>query len=235
MSEPALALAFFDAAARLYGSARAGIGVVFDGDDQRVLDEPPALARVGDGWVAGLGAEGELRFDPIAPPAALDGSRTRVCRVTGRVRTREVSCLGAATETLEPPAWSDLDSMRSLLAVFAPDSALVAQARRPRGAPGHGAESIAAALVDGGAWREVEETRISTVYDGEGRQRAAGIELWLPGEEFPRRAAGEARAGISLSLEGLEVQIAMFAWRMDGHEGAGAYELTRRSEPGAAA
>ena len=80
----------------------------------------------------------------------------------------------------------------------------------------------------------VEEARISTVYDGEGRQRSAGLELWLPGDSFPRRAAGTVTAGTTLALEGLRVNAAVFRWRMDGREGAGAYELTVRDEPIAA-
>lgn len=80
----------------------------------------------------------------------------------------------------------------------------------------------------------VEDARISTVYDGDGRQRSAGLEVWLPGEEFPRRGSGTVVAGSSLSLEGLDVHAAIFHWRMQEREGAGAYELWVRSEPAAA-
>jgi hypothetical protein len=73
------------------------------------------------------------------------------------------------------------------------------------------------------------------VYDGEGRQRSAGVELWLPEEDFPRRASGAVQAGLSLSLDGLHVHVAVFAWRMDGRDGLGAYELTVRDEPAEAA
>jgi hypothetical protein len=76
---------------------------------------------------------------------------------------------------------------------------------------------------------------VSTVYDGDGRQRAAGLELWLPGEDFPRRASGTVQAGASLSLEGLQVNAAVFDWRMEGRAGAGAYELAVRDEGPAAA
>jgi hypothetical protein len=43
------------------------------------------------------------------------------------------------------------------------------------------------------------------------------------------------QAGASLSLEGLRVNAAVFAWRMEGREGAGAYDLVVRDEPDAAA
>jgi hypothetical protein len=45
------------------------------------------------------------------------------------------------------------------------------------------------------------------------------------------------QAGTSLDLEGLSVHSAAFNWRMEGHAGAGLYELTLRrdeTEPAAA-
>ena len=83
--------------------------------------------------------------------------------------------------------------------------------------------------------REVSEARISTVYDGGGRQRSAGLELWLGDEEFPHRGSGLVVAGSSLELEEIEVHAAIFRWRLDGREGIGAYELMVRREPPAAA
>jgi hypothetical protein len=108
-------------------------------------------------------------------------------------------------------------------------------ARRPRGALGHGEELVRARLLAGGELLDVEDARLSTVYDADGRQRSAGLELWLPGEDFPRRASGTAIAGASLKLEGLDVHAAVFRWHMEGREGTGAYELAARAEPPAAA
>ena len=235
MSDPPISLAFFDTAHRLYGSARSGVAVIFDGDDHRVLSDPPELARAGAGWSAALGERTELGLEPVSPPIEIGGDRTWLCRVQGRVEGRRVDCLGAATETSEPPAWADLDAVRAVLAVFEEGGAVLASARRPHGAGGHGHEIAAGALLEGGELRRVDEARISTVYDGDGRQRSAGLELWLPGEDFPRRAAGSAHAGVSLALEGLHVHLAMFTWRMEGREGAGTYELTVRAPAGAAA
>jgi hypothetical protein len=113
--------------------------------------------------------------------------------------------------------------------------AMVALARRPRGAKGHGEETVRAALLVDGELRGVEEARISTVYDGDGRQRSAGLELWLPGEEFPRRGSGLVIAGTSLDLDAVHVHAAVFRWRLDGREAIGAYELMVRQEPPAAA
>jgi hypothetical protein len=62
------------------------------------------------------------------------------------------------------------------------------------------------------------------------------MELWLPGEDFPRRAFGTVAAGASLALDGgLDVHAAVFDWQMEGRDGAGLYELTVREPAPAAA
>jgi hypothetical protein len=99
---------------------------------------------------------------------------------------------------------------------------------------GHGQELVEAKLLVDGELAEVEDARLSTVYDGEGRQRNAGLELFLPEEDFPRRVSGTVRAGASLSLEGLRVNAAIFGWQMEGREGTGLYELAVRDEQEAA-
>jgi hypothetical protein len=119
-------------------------------------------------------------------------------------------------------------------AVFGRDRAVFVLARRPRGVIGHGQELVEAKLVVDGELHAVEEARLSTVYDGDGRQRNAGLELWLPDEDFPRRLSGTVEAGASLSLEGLRVNAAVFRWQMEGHAGSGSYELAVRDEPEAA-
>ncbi len=111
----------------------------------------------------------------------------------------------------------------------------MALGRRPRGARGHDEEDVTAWLLDEGRLLEVEDARVSTVYDGSGRQRSAGLELWVPGEEFARRGSGVVLAGSSLDLDGVQVHAAIFRWRLDGRDATGAYELMVRSEPPAAA
>ena len=125
--------------------------------------------------------------------------------------------------------------MRSISALVDDGTGLLALARRPRDAPGHGDEEVRAACSSTGEPHEVEEARISTVYDGGGRQRSAGLELWLPGEEYPRRGSGQVIAGSSFDLEAIQVHAAVFRWRLDGREGIGGYELMVRVEPPVAA
>jgi hypothetical protein len=139
------------------------------------------------------------------------------------------------SETREPPEWEELDAVRTISALVDEQHALLALARRPRGAVGHGDEEVIARLVEDDAVLEVETARISTVYDGNGRQQTAGLELWLPGEDYPRRGSGLVIAGSSLDLDGLRVHVAVFRWRLDGREGIGSYELMLRMEPPAAA
>ena len=154
-----------------------------------------------------------------------------VCQVSGRIGGQKARCLGTVAETHSPPAWDELDALRSIAAVFDADNAFLALARRPRGALGHDAEEVSAWLLSEGEVLDVSEARLSTVYDGNGRQRSAGLELWIPGQDFPMRGSGTVVAGTSLALEGLEVHAAAFRWRMEDREGAGAYELWLRSEP----
>ena len=230
MTEPALSLAFFDPASGLHGTARSGMTLLFEGTSATTHPEGPAIvAEPAGGYRARLEGRLELDFEPVSEPVALGDVRATVCRVGGSVLGRRVDCLGTASETREAPAWEELDAIRSVSALFDAQHAVLVLARRPRHAEGHGQELVTAHLLSGGEPLAVEDARISTVYDGDGRQRSAGLELWLPGEDFPRRASGSAIGGASLAFEGLDVHVAVFRWRMEGREGAGAYELAVRS------
>ena len=234
MSAPALSIAFFDPEHGLHGSARAGTTLMFEGSSANVLPDGPAMERDGEGWRAELEGAFSLRLRPVAPPASLGGVDAHLCAVSGEVGGRAVSCLGTVGETHTPPVWDDLDVLRSVSAVFDSEHAFLALSRRPAGAAGHDAERVASWLLSGGDELSIEDTRMSTVYDSAGRQRTAGLELWLPGEDFPRRASGTVVAGSSLALDGIDVHVAIFRWRMEDREGHGAYELWVRSDPEAA-
>jgi hypothetical protein len=155
--------------------------------------------------------------------------------VTGVVGGQQLDCLGTATQTDDAPTWSELDALRAVSAVLDRENAVFLTARRPRNAAGHGHERTAAVVIAGGEAHDVEDARLSTVYDRDGRQRTAGLELWLPGEDYPRRATGSATAGASIVLGGVRVDAAVFEWRMEGRVGAGAYELALRDDDEGAA
>jgi hypothetical protein len=235
VSAPALALSFFDAAHQIHGTARAGATILFEARKPVALPEGLQIEPRGDGWRAELADRLSLDVEAVAEPAELGGVRARVVRVRGEAQGRRVDALGTLSETEVAPRWEELDAIRTISAIVDERHALLAVARRPRGALGHGAEEVTACLVEDDAVLRVEDARISTVYDGGGRQRSAGLELWLPGEEYPRRGSGLVVAGSSLDLAGLQVHVAVFRWRLDGREAIGAYELMLRSEPPAAA
>jgi hypothetical protein len=235
VSAPALALSFFDAAHEIHGTARSGMTILFEGRKPVALPDGPQVETTGSGWRAVLDDNLSLEFEPVSAVADLGGVRAHLARVRGRAGGRTVDGLGTVSETDAPPQWEELDAVRAVSALVDEQHALVALARRPRGAVGHGDEHVTACLVEDDNLIDVETARISTVYDGGGRQRSAGLELWLPGEDYPRRGSGLVIAGSSLDLEGLQVHVAVFRWRLDGREGIGSYELMLRTEPPAAA
>jgi hypothetical protein len=234
VSQPALSLSFFDPEHGLHGSARSGMTLLFEGSTSRALPDGPSIVPSGDGWRTELDGSFALDLTPIAPAADFEGVAVHVCSARGEVEGRAVRCLATVAETRVAPSWDELDAVRSISALFDERHALLAIGRRPRGALGHDAEHVEAWLLDDGVPLAIEDARISTVYDGEGRQRSAGLELWLPGEENPLRGSGSVVAGSSLALEAADVHAAVFRWRLGDREGAGSYELMTRSEREAA-
>ena len=180
MSAPALAVAFYDHARELYGSARSGATVLFEGRRPTVLPEGPEVEAVAGGWSVRLPEQLALEFERLAPEADLDGVSATVCRVRGEVGGQARGRARHGRRDALPPAWDELDALRTVSALADDEHAVVALARRPRGAAGHDEESVTARLLDDGRLLDVETARISTVYDGGGRQRSAGLELWMP-------------------------------------------------------
>jgi hypothetical protein len=235
VTDAPVALSFFDPHRELYGSARSGATVIFRGREPTALPEGPALEDSGERLRAVLAGRLELEYEPLSDEVELGGVVARTARVRGEVEGTRVDCLGTIAETRSPPKWDELDAIRTISVLLDEENAVLALARRPRGAGGHGQELVVAVLIQAGELMSVEEARISTVYDGEGRQRSAGLELWLPGEDFPRRGSGEVVAGSSLELEGLRVHAAVFRWRFEEREGHGSYEVMIREPAPAAA
>jgi hypothetical protein len=236
-AELAVALSFFDPDAGIHGTVRSGLTLLFEGREARAERGPVEIERTGDGWQARAGDDIDIKLMPVSETADLGGIAVSICSFGGSVGGKEISGLGTAAETQRPPEWRELDLLRAISAVFEPGLAAFAVARRPRAAGEHGSELVTAVLIEGGEMRAPEDARISTVYNRGGRQHSSGMELWFPGEDYPRRLFGTVQAGTSLDLEGLSVHSAAFNWRMEGHAGAGLYELTLRrdeTEPAAA-
>jgi hypothetical protein len=235
VSTEAFALSFFDPDRELYGTARSGATLIFHGRQPAAHADGPQVVEDGDAWRAELADRLSLRLEPVSDEVDLDGVGARICRVTGEVDGTKIAGLGTFSITSVAPRWEQLQAVRSISALVDEGTGLLALARRPRDAAGHGEEEVRAGLYLDGELHTVEEARISTVYDGSGRQRSAGLELWLPEEEYPRRGSGQVIAGSSFDLEAIQVHAAVFRWRLDGREGIGAYELMVRVVPPVAA
>jgi len=192
----------------------------------------------------GPGAGFDLRFEAVSAPAVLDVDQPvaqmggtegyeQLCSVDGTVRVGGrsigVRCLGQRGHLWGTPDWSRIELARTLSAWMGADRAVYVTAVRPAKAKHHDEEAVAGFLFDGGKPRAIFDSRLSTTYDGELRQRRAGLELWMQEEGgFARRAAGEVLCGTTLDLGELRLDSAFFQWRMEGREGTGRYDVLRR-------
>jgi hypothetical protein len=198
---------------------------------------------------AGDDASFDLELEATGPLAELDPSHpvSRVggmvgyeqpVRVTGSAVVRDtrlaVDGLGQRGHSWGSPDWDRIELARTVSAWLGDDLAVSLTAVRPAGEHDHASEAVAASILDrdeDGVSRatEVADPRLSTTYDDEGRQRRAGLELWIDDNGYARRAAGEITCGTSLDLGRLRLDCAFFRWRMEGREGFGRYDVLRRA------
>lgn len=188
----------------------------------------------------------ELRFDARGEPAELGRGAVaesaaalrgyeQLCRVTGSVRVGErrweVDCLGQRGHQWGAPDWDRIELARTIGLWFEGGRGVALAAVRPSGAAGHDAEAVSAYLLEDEGVTAVADPRLSTVADGDGCQRRAGLELWVGDDEDegPLRIAGEAVCGTTLDLGRLRLDCAFFSWRMDGRAGVGRYDALRRA------
>jgi hypothetical protein len=188
-----------------------------------------------------LEATGPLSELPPDHPVARVGGMTgyeQPLRVHGRATVRDapvaVDGLGQRGHSWGAPDWDRIELTRAVSAWMGDDLAVSLTAVRPAGKRDHQAEAIVASILDrdedGVAHAvDVADPRLSTTYDEEGRQRQAGLELWVDEDGYPRRAAGELACGTSLDLGRLRLDCAFFRWRMEGRQGFGRYDVLRRS------
>jgi hypothetical protein len=152
-----------------------------------------------------------------------------LCEVRGTVDGAPFAGLGQRGRSWGAPDWGRMLLARTVSAWFDDAHALTAVAVRPAKAKSHADERVAAFVLGDEVVQEVAESRISTTYDAQKRQRAAGLELYVAADdEYPLRVAGEAVAGTSLDLGRLRLDCAFFRWRMHGRRGIGRYDVLRR-------
>jgi hypothetical protein len=194
-----------------------------------------------------LGAPAEI--DPAEPVARAGGmvGYEQLCRVRGTVRTAAVAgddgaggavagtvehtidCLGQRSHLWGEPDWERIEATRTVNAWIDGGTGVSVTAVRAPGADGHDTDAAWGVLLDPAGSLYIDESRLSTTYDGDGHQRRAGLELWVGDDGYPRRAAGEVLCGSTFDLGQLRLDCAFFAWHMDGREGVGRYDVVRRA------
>jgi hypothetical protein len=198
---------------------------------------------------AGDEATFDLDLEATGPLAELPDDHP-VARVGGMagyeqpLRVRGNATIGDARVTIDglgqrghswgAPDWERIELTRTVSAWLGDDLAVSLTAVRPAGKRDHAAEAVVASILDRdeeGAAQAIDvlDPRLSTTYDDEGRQRRAGLELWIDEDGYPRRAAGELAVGTSLDLGRLRLDCAFFRWRMEGRQGFGRYDVLRRA------
>jgi hypothetical protein len=193
----------------------------------------------------GGGSGFALTFEALAPPAELDPGEPvaraggmagyeQLCRVHGSARAggREhaVDCLGQRSHTWGEPDWERIDSTRTVTAWLDGGTGVSITTVRPAGRRGHDADAAWGVLLDPAGNLHIDDPRLSTTYDGDGRQRRAGLELWVGEEDgYARRAAGRLLCGSTFDLGQLRLDCSFFAWHMEGRRGIGHYDLLRRA------
>jgi hypothetical protein len=196
-----------------------------------------------------LRAEGELRFEltfeALTPPAEYGGRQAvvkaggmegyeQLCRVRGTMqaggRERAVRGLGQRGHSWGNPDWDKIALTRALGAWFEDGTGSVLSTVRSSKAEHHADEAMWAAVLDAERTLSVEQPRLSTTTDEAGRQLRAGLELWVSkDDDYPLRGTGEVLAGSTLELGALRLDVAFFAWHIEGRTAVGRYDVLRRA------
>jgi hypothetical protein len=239
-------VAFGDREAQTYGLARvalgggeaSGTGILFEGTEPVAVRTEGVAVEIVEPlrrWKATFAGAFDLDVEALSEPldASVGGSSgyEQVCRVRGTVGERRIDCLGQRGHAWGRLDLSTLELARTVSAWLDDTTALTVSAVRPTSAKHHADEEIAAHVVLDGRALTVRDPRLSTMYDADGRQIHAGLELWVGDEdgEYPHRAAGEVLCGTTLDMGRLRVDCAFFEWRMDGRAGVGRYDIVRRA------
>lgn len=200
---------------------------------------------VGDDGESGFDLALEARSEPAGLDRTTDAAKLggmegyeQLVRVRGTAtvggEALAIDCLGQRGHSWGAPDWDKLSLARTIGVWLEGDVGVTLTAIRPAKARDHEHEATAACLfaatdTEIAAAVPIGEPRVSTTYDDEGRQRSAGLELFLSDEDnYPHRAAGEVLCGTTLDLGRLRLDTAFFEWHMEGRSGVGRYDLLRR-------
>ena len=126
------------------------------------------------------------------------------------------------------PDWERVEGIRLVSALFDDGSALGVAAVRPRGAAGHGDDTLAARVLDADGLRtSTTDALVSVEYDAARRPRRVGIELWPDPDSSPLRVAADRDPDARPHLAGGRETVPMTV-RLDGGAGRGRYETVRQ-------
>ena len=235
-----------------------GLGLVFSGgepvavqaDGEAAVDErawaaidaaglATTVERPLEAWTLSFASDAatfDLEVEALSAPGevaegGMEGYE-QLCRFRGDAtiggQRMTLDCLGQRGHSWGAPDWETMALARTLSVWVGEDLGVSLLAIRPGSADRHDKEALAAYLYEGGEAVRVLDPRLSTGYDGEQRQRRAGLELWVDEESHARRAAGEVVCGTSLDLGRLRLDCAFLRWHMEGREGVGRYDILRR-------
>lgn len=184
-----------------------------------------------------------LTFEATSPPAEHGpvggmAGYEQLCRVSGQVTldggdVRAVDGTGQRGHSWGTADWRRLGAVHSVSAWLGDGRGVAMTRAHADGDKGHGGDERWAAILLGAEGTvAVDDPRISTTYDDEGRQRRAGLELWVASDDeagYPHRAAGTVLCGSSLELGSLRLECAFMRWTMEGEVGVGRYDVLRRA------
>jgi hypothetical protein len=164
----------------------------------------------------------------VAEAAGVDRYE-QICTLGGQVRVKgrsiSIHCLGRRQHAWGAYDWRRVERWRSIYAASEARGISVVSTR-PAGSAGHGDELRSAQLVTGGEPPlAFEEVRISTVFGSDRLPAKAGLELFMPEDEYPKRVTGQALCAATVDDGGEPVQsVSFFRWSLDGEPALGAYE-----------
>ncbi len=123
--------------------------------------------------------------------------------------------------------WDEIEVFRVISARLGDGRLLALVGLRPPGAQGHDDELVVSALGTTQSFAQMQETLLSTEYDGEGRPRRIGLELYPSEDSIPIRVAGEASDYGFFDTNGVRRTCAALRLRSVGASGVGALDVLR--------
>ena len=159
------------------------------------------------------------------------GYEQLVPRARDRPGATRSDCLGQRGHTWGAPDWERIESTRTLAAWLDDGSGVVLSAVRPGGQP----PATSRRRPGPPCWAPPAAARrraaaLHHVRRASGRQRRAGLELWVgEGDGYPRHAAGEVVCGTTLDLGQLRLDCAFFAGAWRAAAAVGRYDVLRRA------